>query len=212
MEAYWRRESALDGLIKVLNSYQQDFPPRAIHCMFTTNHDENSHNGTEFERMGDAAIAFAILCCTWNGIPLIYSGQELPNLKRLKFFDKDEIDWNGRFECKDFFTKLLLLRKRNKAMLAGDPQVKTRLLSTNDGQSLLSFLRSGYADEVLVILNLSAKSVLFASNGQLSGNYKELFSGEILSAQHLDGIDLEGWAYKVFEKLPGESLVNTESK
>ena len=37
----------------------------------------------------------AVFSCTWNGIPLIYSGQELPNLKRLKFFEKDAIDWTG---------------------------------------------------------------------------------------------------------------------
>jgi hypothetical protein len=29
---------------------------------------------------------------------MIYSGQELPNKKRLKFFDKDQIDWDGNFE------------------------------------------------------------------------------------------------------------------
>jgi hypothetical protein len=48
-----------------------------------------------YERMGDAAKAFAVFCCTWSGIPLIYSGQELPNYKRLRFFEKDEIEWNG---------------------------------------------------------------------------------------------------------------------
>ena len=32
--------------------------------------------------------------CLYDGLPLIYSGQELPNKKRLMFFDKDEIDWS----------------------------------------------------------------------------------------------------------------------
>ena len=62
---------------------------------FTSNHDENSWNGTEYEKYGDMAKALAVFSCTWNGIPLIYSGQELPNLKRLKFFEKDAIDWTG---------------------------------------------------------------------------------------------------------------------
>jgi glycosidase len=203
MEAYWRKESTLAGLAEVLDSYQNDFPPEAIHCLFTTNHDENSHTGTEFERMGDAAMAFAILCCTWNGLPLIYSGQELPNQKRLKFFDKDEIDWNGNLLYKDFFKRLLLLRKRNKAMMAGDIQVKTNLNSSKNEQGILSFLRTGYDDQVLVILNLSSTPAFFsAQNEKLKGKYKEIFSEEIRLAEQLQSVSIEPWAYKIFEKLP----------
>ena len=50
---------------------QYDFRMR-----FTTNHDENSWNGTEFERLGDAASTFAALTFLIPGMPLIYSGQE----------------------------------------------------------------------------------------------------------------------------------------
>lgn len=95
MESVWRKEAGLRGLDEVLQYYHTMFPPEALRAFFTTNHDENSHSGSEYERMGDAARAFAVLCCTWNGLPLIYSGQELPNYKRLKFFDKDQIDWKG---------------------------------------------------------------------------------------------------------------------
>ncbi len=66
----------------------------SIRAYFTSNHDENSHSGTEYERLGDAALPFAVFCCLYDGLPLIYSGQELPNIKRLLFFDKDEIDWD----------------------------------------------------------------------------------------------------------------------
>jgi len=58
------------------------FPPAALRAFFTTNHDENSHSGSEFERLGASAEAFAVLCCTWNAVPLIYSGQEMPNKKK----------------------------------------------------------------------------------------------------------------------------------
>jgi hypothetical protein len=204
MEAYWRKEIKVDALIAILDSYQKDFPPNAIHCLFTTNHDENSHNGTEFQRMGDAAIAFAVLCCTWNGIPLIYSGQELPNRKKLKFFDKDQIDWGGKLEYENFFTRLLLLRKQNKALLAGDPQVKTSIINSGTENGFLGILRNGYGTEVLTLLNLSAEPYSFSPvKGQLNGKYKELFSDEILSAEEVDKISLSPWGYKVFEKVQG---------
>ena len=92
---------------------------------FTSNHDENSWNGTEYEKYGAAAINLAVFSCLWNGLPLLYSGQELPNLKRLKFFDKDPIEWNGKYELHDFYRTLLQLRKRNPALRAGDDAVTT---------------------------------------------------------------------------------------
>lgn len=64
MEAYWRREKDLNWLRMILSKYQTEFPASAIRLFFTSNHDENSHSGSEYERMGDAAIPFAVLCTT----------------------------------------------------------------------------------------------------------------------------------------------------
>ena len=54
--------------------------------------------------------------CLWNNsVPLIYSGQELPNKKRLNFFTKDQIDWTFPTEFHNFYKKLqpLLLNAEN---------------------------------------------------------------------------------------------------
>jgi len=85
----------LDGLQEVYNVLHQyaQYPKGAYKLFFTSNHDENSWNGTEYEKYGIAAKAWAVFTATWNGQPLIYSGQELPNTKRLAFFDKDQIEW-----------------------------------------------------------------------------------------------------------------------
>ncbi|MEN0049472.1 MAG: alpha-amylase family glycosyl hydrolase, partial [Bacteroidota bacterium] len=48
---------------------------QGYHMHFITNHDENSWQGTITERMGEAADAMAVLMFTFDGIPLIYSGQ-----------------------------------------------------------------------------------------------------------------------------------------
>ncbi|TAE65597.1 MAG: 1,4-alpha-glucan branching protein, partial [Bacteroidetes bacterium] len=60
--------------------------------LFTTNHDENSWNGTEFEKYGTYAQAMAVFSVLFPGNALVYSGQEIPNKKRLAFFDKDELN------------------------------------------------------------------------------------------------------------------------
>ena len=62
-----------------------------MRAWFTANHDENSWNGTEYEKYGVITKPMAVFSATWNGVPLLYSGQELPNMKRLEFFEKDAI-------------------------------------------------------------------------------------------------------------------------
>ena len=60
------------------------FPKEAFRLTFTSNHDENSWSGTEFEREGAAANACAVLCFTLPGSqPLIYTGQEIGLSRRL---------------------------------------------------------------------------------------------------------------------------------
>ena len=91
-EDFYKQNLSLDVLNSVLKEYDA-VGDASMRAWFTSNHDENSWNGSEYEKYGDMAKLLAVFSCTWNGIPLIYSGQELPNLKRLKFFEKDAIDW-----------------------------------------------------------------------------------------------------------------------
>jgi alpha-amylase len=201
MEARWKQQTDINGLTEVLHYYESMFPAKAFHAFFTTNHDENSHSGSEYERMGDAASAFAVLCCTWNSIPLIYSGQELPNKKRLKFFDKDCIDWNGQYALHDFFKKLLLLRKNNPALKAGDITSAIRL-TTNANHFIFSFLRKFEGREVLVVLNLSGDDKPFVqiTDDALSGHFTNIFSYAVKDFTNEKYFALRPWEYQVYSK------------
>ena len=53
---------------------------------FTSNHDENTWNGTEFERLGDAVETFAVLTTVIPGMPLLYNGQEAGTEQTLEVF------------------------------------------------------------------------------------------------------------------------------
>jgi alpha-amylase len=201
MEALWKKEINISGLKNVLQFYHKQFPPTAFNTFFTTNHDENSHSGSEYERLGDAAEAFAVLCATWNGIPLIYSGQELPNLKRLKFFDKDLIPWSGQYELHNFYKALLQLRKRNKAMRAGDPSVTTYYLQTTAYANVFAFCRKSGIEEVFTIINFSNASLsVLIDDAILNGRFKDIFTAEIFDAHNRELINMEAWDFRVFEK------------
>ena len=60
------------NLEKHLLAVQQNYNPAHSVMTFTTNHDENSWNGTVFERLGPAAEVMAALTYVMPGTPLIY--------------------------------------------------------------------------------------------------------------------------------------------
>ena len=97
------------------------FPKEAFRLTFTSNHDENSWAGTEFEREGKAADACAVLCFTLPGSqPLIYTGQEIGLDRRLEFFEKDPItDWAPN-KYTSFWKTLVSLKHQNPALAAGE--------------------------------------------------------------------------------------------
>ena len=92
----------------------------AIRMNFTSNHDENSWNGTEFERMGDAAYLMAAFTYFVPGMPLIYTGQLSGNHHRLEFFEKDVIDRVENAPEYGMYQRLNAFRKANAALQSNE--------------------------------------------------------------------------------------------
>ncbi|MEJ7665903.1 MAG: alpha-amylase family glycosyl hydrolase [Hymenobacter sp.] len=84
--------------------------PAGVYLMnFTSSHDVNSWENPEGVRLGANAQALAVLTALVPGIPLVYSGQEAASTKKLRFFDKDTIQWNS-CPLKAFYAALLHLK------------------------------------------------------------------------------------------------------
>jgi glycosidase len=198
-EEFYKKQLALSTLETVLKEYDA-IGDDSMRAWFTSNHDENSWNGSEYEKYGDMAKALVVFSCTWNGLPLVYSGQELPNLKRLKFFEKDEIGWTGKYELHEFYKTLLNLHSNNAALRAGDKASETIRLKTANEEQLFAYLRKNSDDEVLVVLNLSASGTGFNIDN-ISGKFKEVFSGTERDFAANKNIELKAWEYFVFEKI-----------
>ncbi len=175
---YYSKNEPISELTDLLKKYSA-IGDSSMRSWFTTNHDENSWNGTEFEKYGDITKPMAVFSATWNGIPLLYSGQELPNLKRLEFFEKDVIDWNGKYEMADFYKTLLNLKSSNPALRGGDPAVATYLLNTTANDKILAYIRKNGKNEVLVVLNFSKEPVNFTvTDDNFNGTFKNVFDGK----------------------------------
>jgi glycosidase len=172
-----------------------------MRAWFTSNHDENSWNGTEYEKYGVIAKSMAVFSATWNGIPLLYSGQELPNMKRLEFFEKDPIQWTNNYQMAEFYKVLLNLKSSNPALRGGDPNVGTYLLNTTANDKIFSYLRKNGNYEVLVVLNMSKDPVDFnIEDEHLSGTFKNVFTKMNRNFQDGKSFTFKPGDYAVFEK------------
>ena len=187
--------AGLHDLKLVLKEYQE-YPPGALKLFFTSNHDENSWNGTEYEKYGNAAALLAVFSFVWPGVPLIYSGQELPNLKRLKFFEKDHIEWNEPLKRENFYTSLLQLKSLNTALHDG---AHMNVLPAEYNDYIFAFLRYTEKNKVLVIMNFSDKDRLQfkIAHPLIEGSFTHLFSGITYKLGEVQSFELQAWEYLV---------------
>lgn len=198
---FYQQQLPITVLDSLLERYS-NIGDGSMRAWFTTNHDENSWNGTEYDKYGKMAPALAVFSATWNGVPLLYSGQELPNHKKLEFFEKDVIAWTGKNELHDFYKTLLTLRATHPALRGGDPDVTTYRLQTTHNEHVLAYVRKNGDREVLVILNLSANQPLNVevSDAHLSGKFKNVFTGTETDFSTNRSLQLQEWGYQVYEK------------
>ncbi|MEI7588848.1 MAG: alpha-amylase family glycosyl hydrolase [Chitinophagia bacterium] len=168
--------ATINDIYNVLHSYPT-YPVGAKKLFFTSNHDENSWNGTEYEKFGPAAKPWAVFTFTWSGIPLIYSGQELPNQKRLAFFDKDVIEWTASPKLHEFYKILIGLRKSHTCLSKGN--IYNLPSQAEKTMAYLRYDEHGSTKEViLVVLNLGdqVQKINF-DHALLVGEFKNAFSG-----------------------------------
>jgi 1,4-alpha-glucan branching enzyme len=176
-----------------------DFPQGCETMLFMSNHDENSWNGSEIERLNYSLEAFAVLIFTLPGIPLLYSGMEAGNYRRLSFFGKDCIDWK-QDKMAVLYSKLAHLRMQNPALWSLQPKSDFQLLTTDRDDKVLCFKRESSGNKVLIAINLSTEHVNFRFTGSgFQGKYKDLNTGMLVIMGDTPCFSLNEWGYMVWE-------------
>ena len=177
----------------------------AIRMNFTSNHDENSWSGTEFERMGDAADLFAAFTYVVPGMPLIYTGQPSGNHHRLAFFEKDVIDRVENAPQKAMYTRLNALRADNFALWSneiGAPMV--RIVADND--NVFACVRhavcpkSNNENTVIAVMNMSAdEQTVTLTLDQYAGEYN-CICGKTMTIEATQTLTLKPWQHIILTK------------
>tara|TARA_R110002096_G_scaffold386418_3_gene580497 strand:- start:50827 stop:52221 length:1395 start_codon:yes stop_codon:yes gene_type:complete len=162
--------------VDVFDSYQEKmdstYSKDDYRMFFTTNHDENSWNGTVKERMGDNHLNFFVLACTFpNGMPLIYSGQEAGLNKRLAFFEKDKISWSDT-SLYPFYREMIELKTNHPALVNGKNQGSFERVESIKQEGVYAYRRKAQNsdEEILVVLNFGDEDLVL-KNEDMLGNW-----------------------------------------
>ncbi|WP_027394064.1 alpha-amylase family glycosyl hydrolase [Aquimarina latercula] len=177
-------------MVQVDSMYAKD----DILMNFTSNHDENSWNGTVQERMGDSKELFAALSYLAPGMPLIYSGQEYDMDKRLLFFEKDTIiKKKGVFY--PLYEKLGKLKNENSALHGGKNAASYNRIKTSADTKVLAFEREKNGDKVVFVANMTKKPVTFTA--EYEGKFKDYLTGEYIDSVKGKEYELNSWQYLI---------------
>ncbi len=204
MNAIAQGKKDATDLSALLMEESAEFPPDAYRMQFTSNHDENSWNGTVFERLGGGAETFAVLSAVIPGMPLIYSGQEAGLDKRLSFFDKDFIAWKSH-PMFGIYQLLLAEKAVNKALWNGEAGGQLKQLPTDREKSVFAFVREKEGYAVLAVFNLGKTARDLKISGQIQpGTYRGLYQEEeiVVAPGSELAFNLPAWGYKVLVRHP----------
>ena len=187
------------------------FPSYAYHLNFTSNHDENSWNGTEFERMGELAEPLWVVAATFEGAPLVYSGQEEPLKRRLAFFEKDDIGFRD-FKMAPVFRRFLQLKHANAALWNGEAgAVAQRVTTEENNDRLLAFTRAKGDAKVVVLVNLENKlNPITLTGGFTAGEYYDVLTGDKQALNVGSHWQLRPHQYRVFSSLAPDGAERAE--
>ena len=190
----------------VLANNDSIFPDGSYRMQFTSNHDENSWNGTVYERMGDAALQMATLTYILPGMPLIYTGQEATLNKRLEFFKKDEVDWNG-YPLAGFYTTLNDLKENNPALWNGNYGGSWERIKTPNDTSVFVLLREKDLNRVLGIFNFSDQTEeVVLSDENVYGEWNDAMNEETIEL--FNYLDRNDGDKKKYLEIPGEKFIH----
>lgn len=189
----------VDALRHYLWADRERYPQHALRLMFTSNHDENSWSGSEFQRLGDAVEIMAALTFVLpQGLPLIYTGQEFGYDHSFEFFDRDPLPSLEPNRWGEFYRRLTSLKHHCSALDSGAEGGSFVEIRNNAEDCLLTFVREKGTSRVVCIMNVSPWAIhTDYHTGIYAGTYRDAMTGEEFHlAEHVKR-DMAPWSFTI---------------
>jgi glycosidase len=176
---------------------EKAFPADIMRMTFVSNHDKNAWEGTEFEQFGDALDAAIVLSVVGEGMPLIYSGQEAGNDRRLEFFERDPIVWREHPQGA-LYQKLFALKRSNTALWNAHWGARMIDVPNSAAERIFSFVRCSNQDKVFAVFNFSPdrQRVQFGES-LCQGPYSDYFTRAPITIDDATTMEIDPWGYRL---------------
>ena len=116
--------------------------------------------------------------------------------KRLRFFEKDTVDWRG-VSLASFYRAMFDLKHANHALWNGAEGGDQLRLETTGGDRVYAFTRSRGSNTVLVAVNFGAPARVSFRGLSRSGDYTDWFSKSRMSLGKAGTLDIPPHGYRV---------------
>ncbi|MFI3279688.1 MAG: alpha-amylase family glycosyl hydrolase [Rikenellaceae bacterium] len=190
-----------DALCDYIYRNSSEYPAWAMRMAFTSNHDENSWQGSERSVFGDAMEVMRVFSFVAPySMPLLYTGQEIGFDHSFKFFDKDNIpaDQYAANETTEFYRKLIEVKHSFTSLQAGERGGMWTTINNNAQDCLLILVRESAEDRVIAILNLSPYTIdCNYDTGIYAGEYQDAFTGKSYAFTRYVNEQMKGWSYRL---------------
>lgn len=200
MHGICQGKTSIYKLYKYYAWNEKAFPKEAIRMTFVSNHDKNAWDGTQSEQFGPGLEATIVLSVVGEGMPLIHNGQEAGESKRLKFFERDPIEWQPHHIGR-LYKDLIQLKKSNSALWNGQWGARMIHIPNSHNELVFSFVRQNAQDKVFALFNFSQQTLQVRFDDALyHGRYQEVFSQSEQLLDENSCLELAPWDYRVYVK------------
>lgn len=124
-------------------------PTDKMKLRFTTNHDESAWNATPMTLFNGAAGATAASVVTTflQGVPMIYTGQEVGTTSTIPFFTNSTINWSSNSIMLENYREMLGVYVQSDAARYG-------MLQTYNDNNAVCFKKNLGSEEILIVVNI----------------------------------------------------------
>lgn len=185
---------------KINNSVKQPKGGRFVH--YIDNHDianddyENRREKLWGKEGNEAAL---VACFTFDGVPMLYNGQEIADKARHSIFGKLPIDWSKADtpEARERFAfcqKMIQLRKDHPALQA---MGQTEFVDNDKSDAVLSFQRSDEKEKFLVVINFRKEPVTVRIQSGFAPLDESISKGKIVANETNPTFELPAYGYYI---------------
>ncbi|QDP02080.1 alpha-amylase family glycosyl hydrolase [Thalassotalea sp. PS06] len=195
-----------ENLCGYIAKHNNAFPINAIRMNFLDNHDKNAWDGSVQQRFGIAEEALMALTMVMDGMPLIYSGQEVATEQSLAFFERDPIQWPEQIVTHPrhvWLQRMLTLKSNHPALQNGCAGSLMQEIPHDQRNHIIAFSRQSQHQNhnhcLVFIANLSEeKRIIELDHRAIQFAELECYTSSSSSKDtDFKKVELEAWGYRV---------------